>query len=326
MAHETFSGVFPYLVSPIDAQGQVKEAVLTRLVSDLIDAGVHGLTPLGSTGEFAYLNREQRHRIVEVVVGATRRRVPVVAGVAATTIADAVEQVKAYDGLGVDGILAILEAYFPLAEDGVVAYFTAMANSTALPIVLYTNPQFQRSDLSLPAIERLAKVGNIRYLKDASSDTGRLLSIINAVGDRIRVFSASAHIPACVMLIGGVGWMAGPACVVPRQSVRLYELCRDQQWPEAMRVQRQLWSLNRVFAKYNLAACIKGALQLQGYDVGPPLPPQTPLSDAGRSEIAGILSELAGIAPDPTAGELQSPKSASAGTRRGANRRRQSKH
>ena len=113
MADKGFRGVFPYLVSPIDEHGRVKEAVLARLVNDLIDAGVHGLTPLGSTGEFAYLNREQRHRIVEVVVQATRRRVPVVAGIAATTIADAVSQVNDYDALGVDGILAILEAYFP---------------------------------------------------------------------------------------------------------------------------------------------------------------------------------------------------------------------
>lgn len=313
MAHDEFSGVFPYLVSPIDEDGQVKAAVLTRLVNDLIDAGVHGLTPLGSTGEFAYLNREQRHRIVEIVVHATRRRVPVVAGVAATTIADAVEQAKSYDAVGVDGILAILEAYFPVAEEGVVAYFTAVANSTSLPIVLYTNPQFQRSDLSLPAIERLSQVENIRYLKDASSDTGRLLTIINAVGNRIRVFSASAHIPACVMLIGGVGWMAGPACVVPRQSVRLYELCRAQQWQEAMSLQRKLWKMNRAFAKYNLAACIKGALELQGYEVGQPLPPQTPLSDAGRAEVDGILTELGSLAP------------ASARARRGQDRARRSK-
>ncbi len=292
MAHNEFTGVFPYLVSPIDKRGRVKEAVLARLVNDLIDAGVHGLTPLGSTGEFAYLNREQRRRVVEVVVQTARGRVPVVAGVAATTIADAVEQVRVYDALGVDGILAILEAYFPIAEDGVVAYFTAIAKATASQIVLYTNPQFQRSDLTLPAIERLAKVENIRYLKDASSDTGRLLTIINAVGDRIRVFSASAHIPACVMLIGGVGWMAGPACVVPRQSVRLYELCRAGQWDKAMQLQRKLWKMNRVFAKYNLAACIKGGLEIQRYDVGPPLPPQTPLSAAGRAEVKQILAEL----------------------------------
>jgi 4-hydroxy-tetrahydrodipicolinate synthase len=295
VAESGFRGVFPYLVSPIDERGRVRESVLARLANDLIAAGVHGLTPLGSTGEFAYLNREQRHRIVEVVVQAARRRVPVVAGVAATTIADAVEQVKACEALGVDGILAILEAYFPLTEDGVVSYFSAIADATTLPIVLYTNPQFQRSDLTLPAIERLAKIGNIRYLKDASSDTGRLLSILNAVGDRVRVFSASAHIPACVMLIGGVGWMAGPACVVPRQSVALYDLCRAGKWEEAMRLQRSLWRINRVFAKYNLAACIKGGLELQGYEVGVPLQPQAPLSDAGRAEIKGVLADLGAL-------------------------------
>jgi 4-hydroxy-tetrahydrodipicolinate synthase len=299
IAHSAFEGVFPYLVSPIDSDGEVKATVLMRLVSDLIDAGVHGLTALGSTGEFAYLTREQRQRIVEVVVHAAKRRVPVVAGVAATTIADAIAQVKAYDAIGVDGILAILEAYFPLVENGVVDYFTAIAISTNLPVVLYTNPQFQRSDLSLAAIERLARVENIRYLKDASSDTGRLLTIINAVGERIRVFSASAHIPACVMLIGGVGWMAGPACVVPRQSVRLYELCRAQKWQEAIALQRKLWHINRIFAKYNLAACIKGALEIQGYDVGPPLPPQTPLSEDGRAEVQTILAELEAIVPKP---------------------------
>ncbi|RPJ44984.1 MAG: dihydrodipicolinate synthase family protein [Betaproteobacteria bacterium] len=296
MSQTGFHGVFPYLVSPVDAAGRVKDAVLARLADDLIGAGVHGLTPLGSTGEFAYLNRAQRHRIVEVVVQAARRRVPVVAGVAATTIADAVEQVKAYDALGVDGILGILEAYFPITEDGVVSYFTAMANATTLPVVLYTNPQFQRSDLTLPAIERLAGIDNIRYLKDASSDTGRLLSIINAVGDRIRVFSASAHIPACVMLIGGVGWMAGPACVVPRQSVQLYDLCRAGKWDGAMQLQRRLWRMNRIFAKYNLAACIKGGLELQGYAVGAPLPPQTALSEAGRAEIRSVLADLGALA------------------------------
>jgi len=161
--------------------------------------------------------------------------------------------------------------------------------------VLYTNPQFQRSDLTIPALERLAKVDTIRYLKDASSDTGRLLSIMNAVGDRIRIFSASAHIPACVMLIGGLGWMAGPACVVPRQSVKLYELCRAGRWPEAMALQRSLWRINRAFAKYNLAACIKGALQIQGYDVGDPVPPQAALNESGRAEIGQLLAELAAL-------------------------------
>jgi 4-hydroxy-tetrahydrodipicolinate synthase len=158
--------------------------------------------------------------------------------------------------------------------------------------VLYTNPNFQRSDLSLPVIERLSRVANIRYIKDASFNTGRLLSIINRVEGRMKVFAASAHIPACVMLIGGVGWMAGPACVAPRQSVALYEACRRKDWEEAMRLQAPLWALNQAFAKYNLAACIKGGLELQGYAVGTPLPPQSPLPPDGVFEVRRALAAV----------------------------------
>jgi len=295
VAGTEFHGVFPYLVSPIDASGEVKAEVLERLCDDLILAGVHGLTPLGSTGEFAYLSWTQRRRIVEIVLGAARGRVPVVAGVASTTTGDAVSQAREFERLGCSGILAILEAYFPIPDEGVFAYFREIAAAVSIPLVLYTNPNFQRSDLSLPVLERLSRIPNIGYIKDASSNTGRLLSILNRMGERMKVFSASAHIPACVMLIGGVGWMAGPACVAPRQSVELYELCRRGSWDAAMHLQRRLWALNQAFSKYNLAACIKGGLVLQGYPVGAPLPPQSPLSPEGTAEIRQALTEIGAL-------------------------------
>lgn len=297
MNHRSFQGVFPYLVSPIHSSGEVMRDVLTQLCKDLIEVGVHGLTPLGSTGEFAYLTWSQKSEIVETVIEAASGRVPVVAGVAATTTGEAERQTRAFEDMGCDGILAIMEAYFPVGDEGTHDYFRGIAEATSLPVVLYTNPNFQRSDLTLPVIERLADIENIRYIKDASSNTGRLLSIINRVGNRMEVFSASAHIPAAVMLIGGVGWMAGPACLVPSQSVALYELCVQGNWTEAMAVQRELWGLNQAFAKYNLAACIKGGLALQGYDVGDPLPPQRPLPELGRDELRAMLQELRALIP-----------------------------
>ncbi|HEY8614381.1 MAG TPA: dihydrodipicolinate synthase family protein, partial [Roseomonas sp.] len=186
----------------------------------------------------------------------------------------------------------ILEAYFPVSEAGVVAYFTAVAEATDRPVVLYTNPQFQRSDLSLPALETLSRHPRIGYVKDASTNTGRLLSIMDRTEGRMRVFAASAHIPAAVMLIGGVGWMAGPACVIPRQSVRLYELCRAGNWTAAMELQRVMWRINELFARHALAACIKGALEIQGFPVGAPLPPQPALSPEGRREVETALAAL----------------------------------
>jgi len=287
-----FAGVFPYLVSPIGADGEVLEAPLRALCEHLIGAGVHGLTPLGSTGEFAYLSNAQRREILRIVVDQARGRVPVVVGVAATSTADAVAQARDYAALGADGILAVMEAYFPVPEAGVIGYFTAIADATPLPVVLYTNPNFQRSDLSLPAIEALSHHPRIVAMKDASTNTGRLLSIMNRTAGRIDVFSASAHIPAAVMLIGGVGWMAGPACVIPRESVRLYELCKAGDWAAALPLQRRLWRFNELFAQYSLAACIKGALSQQGFAVGEPLPPQAALSEAGHAAVAEALASL----------------------------------
>ena len=289
-------GVFPYLVSPIDTSGRIATDVLGKLCDDLIKAGVHGLTALGSTGEFAYLDREQRRVVVRTAIEAAKGRVPVIAGVASTATADAVAQARDYQKLGADGILAILEAYFPVKDAQIENYFRTIADAIDIPVVLYTNPNFQRSDLSLDVIARLASHPRIRYIKDASTNTGRLLSIMNRC-EGLKVFSASAHIPACVMLIGGVGWMAGPACIVPRQSVRLYDLCRAGHWAQALALQRTLWRINEVFARFNLAACIKAALQLQGYDVGDPVPPQPALGAEERRIVAEALEKIAEMTP-----------------------------
>lgn len=288
----SFHGVFPYLVSPLDGEGHVRTDVLGQLCDDLIAAGVHGLAPLGSTGEFAYLNRRQRTAVIAATIEAARGRVPVVAGVASTSTADAVAQAISYEKLGATGILAILEAYFPLKDAQVESYFRAIADAVDLPVVMYTNPQFQRSDLTLDVIARLAEHPRIVAIKDASTNTGRLLSIVNRCGDSLDVFAASAHIPAAVMLIGGKGWMAGPACVAPRQSVKLYELCKAQRWDEVMALQSRMWRLNEAFAKFNLAACIKAGLAIQGYAVGDPVAPQIALAPDDRAYIEGVLREL----------------------------------
>src|SRR5260370_38420916 len=104
-----FHGVYPYLVSPVDVSGQIRDEVLGRLCDDLIKSGVHGLTPLGSTGEFAYLNNAQRAAVVQTTIEAAGGRVPVGAGVASTPTSDAVAQARARQKLGADGILALLE-------------------------------------------------------------------------------------------------------------------------------------------------------------------------------------------------------------------------
>ncbi|MEP3279205.1 MAG: dihydrodipicolinate synthase family protein [Stappiaceae bacterium] len=287
-----FEGVIPYLATPTSNAGEIDTQMMSRLCEHLIAKGVHGLCPLGSTGEFAYLSGSQKALTIETVIAAAAGRVPVIAGVAGTATQDAVAQAKTAKAAGADGILAVMEAYFPIDEKGVVAYFTAIADATDLPVTIYTNPNFQRSDLSLSAIERLSHHPNIVALKDASTNTGRLLSVINRMDGRLDVFAASAHITIAVMLIGGKGWMAGPSCLVPEKSVQLFELCKARNWDAAMILQRELWAINETFAKYNLAGAIKAGLRLQGLDCGDPIPPQASVSAQGVEEIRSVLEKL----------------------------------
>jgi 4-hydroxy-tetrahydrodipicolinate synthase len=285
-------GIFPYLVSPVDADGGIKEAVLRRLVDHLIEQGVHGLSPLGSTGEFAYLSFEQRREIVRIVVEASGGRVPVVPGVAAFSTHEALRQADAFVELGADALVVILQTMFPVPRSGVEAYFTAVAEAVPCPIAVYTNPGLLGGDVTPDVVEALSHVPNIRYVKDASGNTGRILTIINRVGERLKVFSASAHIPTVVFQLGGVGWWAGPACIIPAQCVALYELARQRRWEEAYALQRPLWQVNELFQKYSLAACVKAGLELQGFEVGGPIPPQEPLPQAAVEEIRRGLASL----------------------------------
>ncbi|HUU81210.1 MAG TPA: dihydrodipicolinate synthase family protein, partial [Acidobacteriota bacterium] len=222
MPEKEFAGIFPYLVTPIDQSDNLKEDVLRDLVNHLISKGVHGLTPLGSTGEGAYFPWETKKRVVDVVVKAAAGRVPVIAGVNEMTTNGAVKQAIETERIGADGILVVLPTYFPLADKQVVEHFRAVARAVSCPVVLYTNPKFSKWDFTIPMLEELAEEPNIRYLKDASGNTGKLLSIANTLQDRIKIFSASAHVPVFVFMIGGVGWMAGPACLIPEQCVNLF--------------------------------------------------------------------------------------------------------
>ena len=289
-----FHGIIPYLVSPIDdGAGRVRERVLHDLVEHLIQCGVHGLSPLGSTGEFAYLTFDQRAKIVRIVVDAAAKRVPVLAGVAAFSTFDALQQAEGFVKLGANGLILILQQMFPVPPRGIERHFRAIAEAfPETSMTLYTNPGLLGCDIPLDVLETLTHLPNIEYVKDASGNTGRILTLINRMGERIKVFSASAHVPLLVFQLGGVGWMAGPACVIPRECVRLYTLARQGRMAEAMAEQRKQWAMNEVFTKYSLAACIKTALRLQGFDVGNAIPPQEPLPPEAVEDIQQALAQL----------------------------------
>jgi 4-hydroxy-tetrahydrodipicolinate synthase len=217
--------------------------------------------------------------------------VPVVPGVSSFATTDALRQAETCARLGADAIVLMLQSFFPVPPGGVLGYFTRVAERSTLPICLYANPGLT-VDLPPAMVNELSYLPTVRYFKEASGNTGRILTTMNLVGDRMQMFSASAHIPLVVFQLGGVGWMAGPACLMPKGCVHLWELCQAGRWDDALVLQRKLWRLNEVFQRYSLAACIKTGLQLQGFEVGDAIPPQQPLGADAVAEIKGALEML----------------------------------
>ncbi|MEM0143314.1 MAG: dihydrodipicolinate synthase family protein [Candidatus Parvarchaeum sp.] len=295
MGNKNFYGIFPYLVTPLLESNKLKENVLSELIEYLIKKGVHGLTPLGSSGEAPYLDWETKKRVIEVTVQAAKGRVPVVGGVCNISTPAAIKEAVETEKLGVDGILIMMPSYFSLNDQQVIAHFRAVAHAVSCPIVLYTNPKFQTWDFSINALQELVKEPNIQYIKDASGNAGKLMSIAANFGDRIKIFSSTASVPLFAFLIGGVGWMSGPACVIPDQSIALYEAAKNKNWEEAAAIQKKLWPIHMAFQKYGLAACVKAGLEMQGFSVGAPMPPQKQLDTQEREVFGKYLRDVGAL-------------------------------
>ena len=248
---------------------------------------MHGLSPSDSTGEVTHLTPAQREAVVRITVDEAAGRVPVVAGVAAFASADAAAQAQAMASWGVDGLVGIQLVHGQPSPDEIVDHVHALATATDLPVVLCTNPRLG-ADLPLSALERIVADETVQYLEDASGVTGRLLTIRSALGGRLRFFAASAHLPAAALDLGGVGRMAGPACVAPAAAVALWDdLARRA------RLQEVIWPLNALFVRHGAAPLVKLALDEAGYPCGDPVRPQRPALESVRGELRAVLAGIA---------------------------------
>ena len=281
----SWHGVFPYLATPLTKDGRVDPAALAELVERVIAAGVHGVTPLGSTGEFPYLSPAAREQTIAVTVDVTRRRVPVVAGIGGFSASDAMRQAEVAARLGANGLLCILQAYFPLSDAEVIAYFRAVAETTDLPIVVYHHPELCHVRLSRRLAESLASIPTVAYIKDASGSLDLCMISPRLAELGLSVFAATALSPTASMLFGAVGWMSGPACVFPEESVRMFELCRSGRWEAAAELERAMESVLTAFRRLGPAASVKALLRADGLDVGLPAPPV----DGGDEDLGEAL-------------------------------------
>lgn len=287
-----FRGTYTVLVTPFTADGaRVDVPALHRLVEFQIAEGIHGLIPLGSTGEFLSMTRDERAEVIETVVSAAAGRVPVLVGTGAEWTRDAVAYSREAEQLGADGVMVIPPFYSVPTEPELVAHYGAIADAIGIPIMAYNNPSAANVDMGPETIARLSHIPNVRYVKESTLDVTRVRDIVRLCGDRMTVFAGVLGFES--FFIGAEGWVAVCSNVIPRLSAELFTASCDRVDPaEARRIHERMVELLWWVGGPRYVAGTKAALAMIGQPVGPPRPPRLPLPAEMRPALEGVLERL----------------------------------
>ena len=236
MQKSDWKGVLPAITTPFDDNGNVDEAFLGRHAGWLIDNGCRGIVALGSLGEGATLTFGEKVRVLEVLVAAVGRRVPVIAGVSGLSTRECVELARAAENAGCSGLM-VLPAYVYKGDwRETAAHFNAVIQATPLSCMLYNNPIAYGISLEIEHVRELAQNANVHAIKDSSGDVRRLTAVREALGDRLALFAGLDDMVVECALMGADGWVAGLVNAVPLESVRLFELAREGRGAEARKL------------------------------------------------------------------------------------------
>jgi 4-hydroxy-tetrahydrodipicolinate synthase len=286
-----FRGVFPAMITPMNEREEVDLPRLEALVEYLLDAGVHGLIPLGSTGEFYALTPQERRDVLATVVRAAAGRVPVVAGVNAGATREVVQYAREAEALGAAGLLVAPPYYSLPRPDELLEHIRSVDRAVGIPIMLYNYPGRTGVDMRPEMLERLAELKNVRYVKESTGETARISEIIRRCGDRLQVFCGCDTVVLESFVLGAAGWVAGIANICAVEHVQLYRLLECKNYAAArdcfFRLQ-PLFAMIEGSGKYT--QLVKAGCRLAGRDAGPPRQPLLPPSE---EEIAPLRAALA---------------------------------
>lgn len=285
-------GIIPAMVTPLDDRDRINEPVLQSLVGYLIDAGVHGLFAIGSQGEFYALTIEEKKRIAELVVRETNGRVPVYIGTGAVTTRESILLTAMAENVGADAVSIMTPFFISPSEDELYEHYAAIARSTRLPVLLYSNPGRAHVNISVKLVARLSEVDNIVGIKDSSGDLSLTAEYIRNTDSGFSVLMGRDTLIYGALMYGARGAIAATANVAPRLVVEIYEAYIRGDFKQARNAQADLAPLRQAFSLGSFPAVIKDALQLMGMAVGPPREPIRPLDSAGRAELQNILRRM----------------------------------
>lgn len=292
---DTLSGILAAISTPFAADGSVDEVRLRQHVDFLIENGLHGLTPNGSTGEFAALTVDERKRVNEIVIEQAAGRVPVVAGVGSTSTTQSVELAKHAEQHGASGLLVVAPFYEPPTRDEVIAYYATIANTVSIPVVAYNLPEITGINLDKQFYRDLLQhTGNVKYIKDTSGSMEQALDLIYNLGDELTTFVGLDTILLPAFLSGARGSIWGAPNFAPRECVQIFELAKAGKADEASEIFKRLWNVFDFLGKEGYAVATKGAAKAAGVDLGEPRAPYSPLPAEKQQQLEKLVAE-AGI-------------------------------
>ncbi|MCA9149174.1 MAG: dihydrodipicolinate synthase family protein [Planctomycetales bacterium] len=293
---DRIQGIFTPNIVPLDERSRINEAELRRYVDWLIERGVHGLYPNGSTGEFVRFTAEERRRIVEIMADQTRGRVPILAGAAEANTGETIRACEYYAGLNVRAVAIVAPFYYRLSPEGVYAYFKEIADHSPVDITLYNIPMFA-SPIDVPTVQRLAaECPRVVAIKDSSGDVPHMMRMISAVRPERPDFSfltgwEAALLP--MLIIGCDGGTNATSGIVPEVTRRLYDLTRDQKLDEARDLQYRLLRLfDAMLYSAEFPEGFRVALNLRGIHTGPGRQPQSSVQQQSLSQLKEQLYQL----------------------------------
>ncbi len=287
-----FRGTYTVLVTPFTADGaSVDLEALKRLVEFQIAEGIHGLIPLGSTGEFLSVTPDERTAIVETTVRAAAGRVPVLIGTGAEWTRDAVTMSREAEALGADGVMIIPPFYSVPTEDELYVHYKAVADAISIPIMVYNNPATANVDLLPAFVARLSTIPNCCYIKESTLDVTRVRDIVRMCGERMTVFAGVLGFES--FWLGAEGWVAVCSNLAPRLSAQLFEASVDRRdLDEGTAVHRKLLPLLPFVGGPRYVAGTKAAFEMMGMPMGPPRAPRLPLPEGDRPALRKVLADM----------------------------------
>jgi 4-hydroxy-tetrahydrodipicolinate synthase len=286
------SGIIPAMVTPLTADEEINEKALRRLTNHLIDGQVHGVFAVGSQGEFWALSHDEKRRVWETVVEEARGRVPVYAGTVGVTTRETIELTRLAEKAGIDAVSILTPYFINPNDDEMFDHFKAVAESTSLPILVYTNPARTNLKISPGLLARLAQVKGIVGIKDSSGDLELTAEYIRVVPPSFSVLMGRDTLLYAGLSYGAKGGIAATANVKPSLVASIYNKYMAGDLPGALQAQRELAPLRLAFVWGTFPVVIKEALNLMGMDVGPCRAPVGPLTADQREKLKKVLQDM----------------------------------